>query len=180
MGAGTQKKIKYTFKKRKRRFSADPASFDTAVDLVLAGKPLTRKLLKALDAGRNDYLFMLSLERQDESSSAIFEKPARLSKRHRGRLLDLVNEAAILSAGFALAAVWVGTASCASKEWPKKRKKKERKKGKGGGRRGPGDFPNAKTVKVSHPTLGPGDPCPTCDEGRVYLLSRLGLPVPHK
>ncbi len=173
MGAGTLKKTKYTFKKRKRRL-ADPAAFDAAVDLVLAGKPLTPQQLKDLDAGRNDYFFMLSLERQDESSSAILETPSRPLKIDRNVLLKLATATTLQSAGFALVATWLGAAAWVSTDPPKKREKKRKKSSKANGRRGQGDFPNAKRVRVSHPTLMPGMLCSTCGEGKVYLLSRLG------
>jgi len=45
-------------------------------------------------------------------------------------------------------------------------------KRKGHGRRAAADYPGAKRVKVPHPQLRPGDPCPDCKEGKLYALKR--------
>ena len=45
-------------------------------------------------------------------------------------------------------------------------------KRKGHGRRAAADYPGAKLVKVPHPQLHPGDPCPDCKQGKLYLLKR--------
>jgi len=45
-------------------------------------------------------------------------------------------------------------------------------KRKGHGRTAAADYPGAKRVKVPHPQLRPGDPCPDCKEGKLYLLKR--------
>jgi transposase len=45
-------------------------------------------------------------------------------------------------------------------------------KRKGHGRRAAADYPGAKLVKVPHPQLHPGDPCPDCQQGKLYLLKR--------
>jgi hypothetical protein len=43
-------------------------------------------------------------------------------------------------------------------------------KRRGHGRRAAGDYPGAKLVKVPHPQLHPGDPCPDCKQGKLCLL----------
>ena len=45
-------------------------------------------------------------------------------------------------------------------------------KRKGHGRRAAADYPGAKRVKVPHPQLHPGDPCPDCQQGKLYWLKR--------
>ena len=45
---------------------------------------------------------------------------------------------------------------------------KGKKKPKGHGRNGVSKYPGAKTVKVSHESLKPKDPCPKCIEGILY------------
>jgi transposase len=45
-------------------------------------------------------------------------------------------------------------------------------KRKGHGRRSAADYPGAKRVQVPHPQLHPGDPCPDCRQGKLYLLKR--------
>ena len=45
-------------------------------------------------------------------------------------------------------------------------------KRKGHGRRAAADYPGAKRVKVPHPQLHPGDPCPDCKQGKLYRLQR--------
>jgi transposase len=47
-----------------------------------------------------------------------------------------------------------------------------RPKPKGHGRTAAADYPGAKQVQVSHPQLHPGDPCPDCKQGKLYLLKR--------
>lgn len=46
--------------------------------------------------------------------------------------------------------------------------KRPRRKGESHGRNGRNDYPNAKQVKVGHPDLKSGDPCPECPKGKVY------------
>ncbi len=46
---------------------------------------------------------------------------------------------------------------------------------KGHGRNGADDFPGARRVPVSHPTLKPGDGCPDCQRGTAYALSTPGI-----
>lgn len=43
-----------------------------------------------------------------------------------------------------------------------------KKKRKGHGRNGAEDYTGAEKIKVEHPTLKPGDPCPECKKGKVY------------
>jgi transposase len=43
-------------------------------------------------------------------------------------------------------------------------------KRKGHGRTAAAGYPGAKRVKVPHPQLHPGDPCPDCQQGKLYLL----------
>jgi transposase len=50
----------------------------------------------------------------------------------------------------------------------KNNKKKKKKKRKGHGRNGAKDYRGANKVPVAHPTLKHKDPCPTCEEGKVY------------
>jgi len=45
-------------------------------------------------------------------------------------------------------------------------------KRKGHGRRAAADYPGAKRVSVPHPQLQPGDPCPDCQQGKLYRLKR--------
>ena len=45
-------------------------------------------------------------------------------------------------------------------------------KREGHGRTGAADYTGAKPVKVPHPQLRPGDPCPDCKQGKLYLLKR--------
>ena len=45
-------------------------------------------------------------------------------------------------------------------------------KRKGHGRTAAADYPGAKRVKVPHPQLHPGDPCPDCRQGKLYPLKR--------
>ena len=46
------------------------------------------------------------------------------------------------------------------------------KKRKGHGRRAATDYTGARLVKVPHPQLHPGDPCPSCKQGKLYRLKR--------
>jgi transposase len=46
---------------------------------------------------------------------------------------------------------------------------------KGHGRRGAGDYPGAKRVKVRHGSLQPGDPCPNCGKGTAYEMTTPGV-----
>jgi transposase len=45
-------------------------------------------------------------------------------------------------------------------------------KRKGHGRMAAADYTGAKPVKVGHPQLRPGDPCPDCKQGKLYVLKR--------
>jgi len=45
-------------------------------------------------------------------------------------------------------------------------------KRKGHGRTAAAGYPGAKRVKVPHPQLHPGAPCPDCKQGKLYLLQR--------
>jgi transposase len=45
-------------------------------------------------------------------------------------------------------------------------------KRKGHGRTAAAGYPGAKRVPVPHPQLRPGDPCPDCKQGKLYLLKR--------
>ena len=45
-------------------------------------------------------------------------------------------------------------------------------KRKGHGRTAAADYTGAKRVPVPHPQLRPGDPCPDCKQGKLYLLKR--------
>ncbi len=45
-------------------------------------------------------------------------------------------------------------------------------KGKGHGRTAAARYTGAQRVKVPHPQLHPGDPCPDCKQGKLYLLKR--------
>ena len=45
-------------------------------------------------------------------------------------------------------------------------------KRKGHGRTAAAGYPGAKRVQVPHPQLRPGDPCPDCQQGKLYLLQR--------
>ena len=51
----------------------------------------------------------------------------------------------------------------------------QRPKKKGHGRNGADDFPGARRVPVSHPTLKPGEGCPDCQRGTAYALSTPGI-----
>lgn len=48
---------------------------------------------------------------------------------------------------------------------------KPKPKRKGHGRNGAAAYKGAEKVKVAHETLKPGDPCPECPDGKLYLLS---------
>jgi transposase len=50
-------------------------------------------------------------------------------------------------------------------------KQKRKKKKKGHGRNGASAYTGAQKVKVPHEMLKPGDPCPACPDGTLYLLS---------
>src|SRR4051812_19284165 len=54
--------------------------------------------------------------------------------------------------------------SAAEKPSPERRKPAA----KGHGRNGAAQFPGARTVAISHPTLQHGDSCPECGAGKVY------------
>ena len=48
---------------------------------------------------------------------------------------------------------------------------KTKPKRKGHGRNGAAAYRGADKVKVAHETLKPGDPCPECPDGKLYLMS---------
>jgi len=48
---------------------------------------------------------------------------------------------------------------------------------KGHGRNGAEDYTGAEKVKISHPTLQPGDSCPDCKKGTVYETAEPGRVV---
>lgn len=48
---------------------------------------------------------------------------------------------------------------------------KEKPRRKGHGRRGASSYSGGSHVRVPHPSLKPGDSCPTCPKGKVYELS---------
>ena len=50
----------------------------------------------------------------------------------------------------------------------------DKPKGKGHGRMAAADYTGAKRVRVNHPRLRPGDPCPECKQGKLYALKQLG------
>lgn len=50
-------------------------------------------------------------------------------------------------------------------------------KPKGHGRNGASDYTGAQKIKVSQETLKPGDPCPACEKGKVYLSPAPGVIV---
>ena len=45
-----------------------------------------------------------------------------------------------------------------------------KKKPKGHGRNGADAYESAEKIEVPHPSLKPGDPCPECPKGKVYLV----------
>ena len=47
----------------------------------------------------------------------------------------------------------------------------------GHGRNGADDYVGAEKIKVPHPSLSPGDPCPQCETGTVYETGRPGVVV---
>ncbi len=48
---------------------------------------------------------------------------------------------------------------------------------KGHGRNGADDYAGATRVKVAHPDLKPDDPCPKCEDGKLYKLSEPGVEI---
>jgi transposase len=46
---------------------------------------------------------------------------------------------------------------------------------KGHGRNGADSYPGANRIKVPHESLKAGDPCPDCEQGTVYAMSRPGV-----
>jgi transposase len=54
---------------------------------------------------------------------------------------------------------------------------RQKKKRKGHGRNPARAFEGAEKVKVAHPRLKPGDPCPECLKGKVYRLKEPGVRV---
>jgi len=59
----------------------------------------------------------------------------------------------------------------------KKRSERSKKKTKGHGKNGADDYIGAKTVKTSHNTLKHRDPCPICNNGRLYWHLSPGVVV---
>ncbi len=49
---------------------------------------------------------------------------------------------------------------------------KEKAKPKGHGRNGADDYKGAEKIEVPHESLSSGDPCPTCENGKVYVQLR--------
>jgi len=47
-------------------------------------------------------------------------------------------------------------------------------KAPGHGRNGAQEYPGAKKIQVHHPSLHGGDPCPSCQKGRVYEMAEPG------
>lgn len=47
----------------------------------------------------------------------------------------------------------------------------------GHGRNGADDYTGATRVKIAHPDLKPNDPCPKCEEGKLYKLSEPGAEI---
>ena len=52
-----------------------------------------------------------------------------------------------------------------------------RGRGRGHGRNGADAYTGAEKIKIPHPSLAPGDPCPQCDKGTVYETGRPGVVV---
>lgn len=48
---------------------------------------------------------------------------------------------------------------------------------KGHGRNGVDDYPGATRVEVGNPDFKPGDPCPKCEDGKLYKLSEPGVEI---
>jgi len=46
---------------------------------------------------------------------------------------------------------------------------------KGHGRKAAEDYRGAARVQIPHPSLQPGDPCPSCEQGKVYRREPLAL-----
>jgi len=58
-----------------------------------------------------------------------------------------------------------------------RRREQEKKKRKGHGRNGAKEYGGADLIRVDHPTLKPGDPCPVCPKGKVYATRRPAVVV---
>ena len=58
-----------------------------------------------------------------------------------------------------------------------KTERKKKKTVKGHGKNGAADYTGAKTVEVSHGTLKHCDPCPVCDDGKLYRKLTPGVVV---
>lgn len=56
-------------------------------------------------------------------------------------------------------------------------KKKKGKKARGHGRKGAQDYTGAETVAIDHQTLHHCDPCPACEDGRLYRQQTPGVVV---
>ena len=52
-----------------------------------------------------------------------------------------------------------------------------RTKKPGHGRKAAGDYAGARRVKILHPTLEASDPCPVCEQGKVYVQAEAKLVV---
>ena len=50
-------------------------------------------------------------------------------------------------------------------------------KPKGHGRNGASAYTGANRIKIPHPTLQSGDPCPSCEKGKVYLMVEVSMLV---
>ena len=58
-----------------------------------------------------------------------------------------------------------------------KRTDKKEKKAKGHGRNGANNYTGAETIAINHQTLQHCDPCPACEDGRLYRQSSPGVVV---
>lgn len=142
MGAEPQKHC-HSYKYGKRKRKVSVDIADFDRGVAWALEHAPADLRKAFRDGQQALHFFLGLERQDESSAALLQG-----------ILD-------------------PPPPPENQEKKSGGRKKKGKKGKrGGGRRKPEDFPDAKTVEVPHPNLMPGQLCPACGEGKVYLLKR--------
>lgn len=57
---------------------------------------------------------------------------------------------------------------------PLDQKKRKYKKNRKAGARGSSAYPDIEGEKCVHPSLNPGDPCPKCGKGKLYLFKRWG------
>ena len=59
----------------------------------------------------------------------------------------------------------------------KKNPRRKKGKTKGHGKNGADDYTGAKTVKIPHGTLQHCDPCPACEDGKLYQQVKSGVVV---